>query len=470
MDSEILSKVLDSLRTRVSDFNFKNWFQNLSWTYEEPAQVTITVPSKFIRDWLTEHYLELVKYELFRSTGREHRILFKVEKNPNKNLELFPEALKDVSPVKAVNQFIRNTDQKKKAPQATVRTAPPQPTYGFNPRYCFDKFVVGNSNQFVHAACKAVALQPAKSYNPLFIYGGVGLGKTHLLNAIGLEIIKNYPEWRVIYCTGEQFTNEVINAIRDNKTYELRKKYRDNCDMLLVDDVQFIAGKERTMEEFFHTFNTLYEARKQIILTSDQYPKNIERLEERLKSRFSWGLLADIQVPDYETRIAILKKKAEHDGVVLSDDVCEFIASHITANVRDLEGALVRVSAFASLATLPITAEMCREVLKEVVSHARPAFTVEGIQNSVANFYQIKISDLKSKRRHKNLAVPRQIAMYLCKKYLPVSFPLLGSKFGGKDHTTVMYAVDKIKRHLGSDATLLSEVSELEKAIGFAAN
>lgn len=499
MEGEILPKVLDSLRTRVSDFNFKNWFKNLAWKYEEPNQVMITVPSKFIRDWLSEHYLELIRFELFRCTGREHKIQFKVEKHVNKNLDLFASPNLDLfpaasagaspaavgadlppmqksdgvspsspSPVNLVNKFIRHADRRKPNAGAPAE-AMLVPRTHFNPKYSFEHFVVGNSNQFVHAACKAVALQPAKSYNPLFIYGGVGLGKTHLLSAIGLEVQKNYPKLRVVYATGEHFTNELINAIRDEKTYDLRKKYRDNCDMLLIDDIQFIAGKERTMEEFFHTFNTLYENRKQIIMTSDQYPKNIDRLEERLKSRFSWGLLADIQSPDFETRCAILRKKAAEDGVQLPADVCHYIASNITSNVRDLEGALVRVCAFASLAKLPINIDVSQEVLKEILIPAKPDLSIEAIQNTVAEFYKIKISDLKSKRRHKNLAVPRQIAMYLCKKHLVVSFPQIGTKFGGKDHTTVIHAVEKIKRVLGSDHVIQSDVNELEKFMGCAA-
>jgi len=326
--------------------------------------------------------------------------------------------------------------------------------------------VVGNSNQLANAACSAVASQPARSYNPLFIYGGVGLGKTHLLNAIGIEILKQYPNWRVIYVTGERFTNDVISAIRYGKNYEFRKKYREKCDMLLIDDIQFIAGKERTMEEFFHTFNTLYEARKQIVLTSDQLPKDIPNLEERLKSRFGWGLMADIQSPDFETRMAILRKKAEEDNIILPDDVCEFISMLVTNNVRDLEGSLIRVSAFASLAKLPINLDLTKEVLKNIFADIKPKLSVENIQSKVADFYNLKISDLKSKRRHKNLAVPRQIAMYLCKTHLAVSFPELGNRFGGKDHTTVMHAVSKIKKCLVNDVTIKTDVTELEKMLG----
>lgn len=459
MNDEILPKVQDSLRTKVSDFNYKNWFKNLNWSYEAPGKVLIKVPSKFVRDWLMDHYMELIKFEFFRVTEQEHQVVFKVDRSVSKSLELFPDKQTDAQEV--VDQKHSPTETRKNHHQNRLIS-----NLGFNPKYMFPNFVVGNSNQLVHAACMAVARQPAKSYNPLFIYSGVGLGKTHLLNAIGLEVLKQYPTHRIIYVTGERFTNEVISAIRYGKTYELRKKYRENCDVLLIDDIQFIAGKERTMEEFFHTFNALYEARKQIILTSDQLPKNIPNLEERLKSRFSWGLLADIQSPDYETRIAILKKKADEDGVKLPHDVCEYIATHLTNNVRDLEGSLIRVSAFASLAKLPITLDLAKDVLKSIFPDALPSLSVDHIQNQVADYYHLKLTDLKCKRRHRNLAVPRQIAMYLCKTHLKVSFPELGHKFGGKDHTTVMHGVQKIKNNLPLDVTLKADVERLEEILG----
>lgn len=475
LKNEILSKVLDALRTKVNDFNYKNWFQNLDWTYEEPSRVLIKVPSKFVRDWLSEHYLEVIKFEFFRLTEREHEVVFKVERHMNKTLELFtdptkvnvsnasvaPAAAGETHPIQNINQFIRHQQGPGAGPSVNHVSTP-----SFNPRYSFDHFVVGNSNQLVHAACRAVALQPAKSYNPLFIYGGVGLGKTHLLNSVGLEVIRQYPSWRIIYTTGERFTNEVISAIRYGKTYELRKKFRDNCDMLLIDDIQFIAGKERTMEEFFHTFNALYELRKQIILTSDQLPKDIVNLEERLKSRFGWGLMADIQIPDYETRMAILREKADADGADVPDAVCTFIAAQAMSNVRDLEGMLVRVSAFASLTKLPITLDLAKDVLKDMIPNLRQTLSVEGIQNKVAEYYELKITDLKSKRRHKNLAVPRHIAMYLCKTHLIASFPEIGHKFGGKDHTTVMHAVQKIKKCLTEDGPIKADIVALEKQLG----
>lgn len=461
MSQEVFSKVLDSLKTKVSDFNYKNWFQNIQWEYNEPNKVLLKVPSKFIRDWLNENYKELIKFELFRHTEKEHDIHFKIDKKLTKTLDLFPQEVtkkKETQPQKVI--------QREPSPQVNTGEKVRLKAAGFNPQYTFDNFVVGNSNQLVHAACRAVAMQPAKSYNPLFIYGGVGLGKTHLLNAMGLDILKQYPNWRIVYVTGEHFTNEVINAIRYDKTFELRKKYREQCDILLIDDIQFIAGKERTMAEFFHTFNALYEVRKQIILTSDQLPKDIQGLEERLRSRFSWGLLADIQSPDYETRIAILQRKAEREGMVVSDDVYEFIAQNITTNVRDLEGALIRVFAFASLSKAKVTMDLAQEVLQNIVSTPKPKLSIENVQNQVCNFYNLRVSDLKSKRRHKNLAVPRQIAMYLCKKHVGSSFPEIGQKFGGKDHTTVMHAFHKITKCLDVDANIKQEVSELEKLMG----
>ncbi|HLD44214.1 MAG TPA: chromosomal replication initiator protein DnaA, partial [bacterium] len=377
VNNELLSKVQDSLRTKISDFNYNNWFRNIEWAYEEPSKVVMNVPTKFIRDWLTDNYLELIKFEFFRLTEKEHTITFRVSKQINRTLDLF--ATQGQTQAQAQQEPIAKAILPAKKPASPQIPQDLVKYLGFNPRYQFDNYVVGNSNQLVHAACRAVASQPARSYNPLFIYGGVGLGKTHLLNSIGMQVLKQYPSWRIIYVTGERFTNEVISAIRYGKTYELRQKYRENCDMLLIDDIQFIAGKERTMEEFFHTFNALYEARKQIILTSDKLPRDIPNLEERLKSRFGWGLMADIQRPDFETRIAILRKKAEEDNVSLPNDVCEYIATHVVDNVRDLEGSLIRVSAFASLAKLPITLDLAREVLRKIIIEAKPIMCVENI-------------------------------------------------------------------------------------------
>ncbi|MBX7147556.1 chromosomal replication initiator protein DnaA [bacterium] len=441
---------MDALKTKVSEFNYNNWFGLCGWSVDTAQnQVKIEAPNKFVRDWILENYHEIIKFLFFKTTGQEFEVYFHVG-----------------TQAAATPETVVSTSDTIKKPALSVVTEESEPVLptGFSPKYTFDQFVVGSSNQFVNAASLAVAQNPGKNYNPLFIYGGVGLGKTHLLNAIGLEIYKKNPSYKIVYVTGEQFTNEVINSIRYDKTYELRKKYRA-CDVLLIDDIQFIAGKERTMEEFFHTFNALYEMRKQIILTSDTLPKDIPHLEERLRSRFGWGLLADIQAPDFETRCAILRKKAQLDGIHFPDDVCNFIASHIKSNVRDLEGSLIRLTAFASLSKQPLTVSLANEVLRNMLHGFTPTLTVESIQQSVAEYFQLKVADLKSPRRHKNLAVPRQIAMYLCKKHVKASFPEIGQKFGGKDHTTVIHACQKIKKEVDNNVGLRDNVTTLEKML-----
>jgi len=445
---DLVPKVIDALKTKVSEFNYNNWFRYAQWSLEGEKTIRIQIPNKFVRDWILDNYLEIIKFEFFKLTGKEFEVLFQIIPPSELKQPVFPQIKNQVAPTQAAKK-----EQLLKLP------------VGINARYTFDNYVVGNSNQFVFAACQAVANNPAKNYNPLFIYGGVGLGKTHLLNALALEALKKNPSLKIIFVTGEQFTNEVINSIRYDKTYDLRKKYRDNCDILLIDDVQFIAGKERTMEEFFHTFNSLYEDRKQIIVTSDTLPKDILQLEERLRSRFSWGLLADIQIPDFETRCAILRRKAEDDHINMPDDVCQFIAMHVKTNVRDLEGSLIRLSAFASLACIPMTVNVARDVLKNVLGVMAPHLSIEGIQTMVADHYGLKIHDLKSERRHRNLALPRQIAMYLCKKHIKASFPEIGAKFGGKDHTTVIHAVQKIKSAFDQDIGLRSQLEQLENLI-----
>ncbi len=458
-ENELIAQVLDSLKTKVSEFNYNNWFKNSSWSYEGQGVVKIQVPSKFVRDWICEHYLQVIKFECFKLTGIEHDVVFKIQ--PIHLAAQSGRALESVAVTEKV-EAVKSLGGV--AASSTVVGAPslyPQ----LNPRYTFDNYVVGNSNQFVNAACRAVVSNPARNYNPLFIYGGVGLGKTHLLNAICLEILKTHPGWKIRLVTGEQFTNEVVSAIRYQKTYELRQKYRVQCDLLLIDDVQFIAGKERTMEEFFHTFNALYEARKQIVMTSDVLPKDIPNLEERLRSRFSWGLMADIQAPELETRMAILEKKAEVDHIRISSEVSYFIAEQVKSNVRDLEGCLVRLAAMASLSQMPITMDLAREMLKQTLPALNRGVSIETIQQMVAQHFQLRINDLKSPRRHKNLALPRQIAMYLCKKHVKASFPEIGQKFGGKDHTTVIHAFQKIKETVNFDLQLRENIDFLEKQI-----
>jgi chromosomal replication initiator protein len=334
-----------------------------------------------------------------------------------------------------------------------------------NPRYQFETFVCGPSNQFAFAASKAVADKPGQSYNPLFLFGRVGLGKTHLVTAIGQHVLRANPATRVIYTSSEQFTNEVVNAVLGNKLEQLHQKYRDKCEVLLIDDIQLIAGKERTQHEFFHIFNTLYDSQRQIVVTSDKLPHEIPDIEERLRNRFQFGLIADIQAPEIETRVAILRQKAIEEGVNVPDDVAFFLAENIRSNVRELEGGLVRVLAHASLTGAPITVEHARRVLSDIIDSRPAQLSVESIQKSVADYFRVRVADLKSKRRHKTLVRPRQVAMYLARKHVQASYPDLGTRFGDKDHTTVMSACRKIESLLAADSSLRTQVTDIERRL-----
>jgi chromosomal replication initiator protein len=342
---------------------------------------------------------------------------------------------------------------------------PPTRRSALLPKYTFDSFVVGASNQFAHAASKAVANQPGDHYNPLFIYGGVGLGKTHLVNAIGHQILDAAEDSRVVYLSSESFMNELIAALRRDRMDEFKNRFR-RVDVLIVDDVQFLAGRERTQEEFFHTFNTLYDSHHQIVLTSDKFPKEIPELEERLRNRFEWGLIADIQPPDIETRVAIVEKKAEIEGIELPQEVALFLATNIDSNVRELEGSLTRLGAFASLNKCSITVEFARQVLQNVLrDRADRAITIESIQKAVCDFFRIRPTDLRSKRRTRTIAVPRQVAMYLCRRFTDASFPVIGDRFGGRDHSTVIHAAQVIERRMREDAAFRATVERLERLL-----
>ena len=331
-------------------------------------------------------------------------------------------------------------------------------TTRLNPKYTFDTFVVGNSNRFAHAACLAVAEAPGRAYNPLFIYGGVGLGKTHLMQAIGHFVLQHSPSTRVVYAPCEKFTNDLINAIRDDKTVEFRERYR-NVDVLLIDDVQFLAQKERTQEEFFHTFNTLHEAGKQIVISSDRPPKEIPTLEDRLRSRFEWGLISDIQAPDLETRIAILKKKAQLEQLDMPLEVLAYIANQIRSNIRELEGALTRVAAHCSIHNRPVTVATAAECLKDMIPSERPKqVSIYHIQQAVAEFYQIPPDEMKAKKRTRTISYPRQVAMYLCRELTEESLPTIGFAFGGRDHTTVLHACSKIRADMEEDEALAGAI------------
>ncbi|MBI2066705.1 MAG: chromosomal replication initiator protein DnaA [Deltaproteobacteria bacterium] len=409
--------------------------------YNDEEGLTLSVKNKFVRDWVREYHLESISAQLFALTGKKVpiRLVLTQEtgESPQPNVvEVQPVVVEDRSSF-----------------------------YGLNPKYTFENFVVGSSNQFAHAAAQAVSRQPVKSYNPLFLYGGVGLGKTHLLNAIGHALLKNDPQTKILYLSGEKFVNELIQSLRFEKMGDFRKKYRETCDVLLVDDVQFIGGKEKSQEEFFHTFNQIHESARQIVLTSDRVPREIPGIEDRLRSRFEWGLIADIRLPDLETRVAILKKKADQDKIDLGDDVALFLATHITSNVRELEGALIRVNAFASLANVPITIPFAKEVLKNVIGKIGHVVTVLQVQKAVSEFFGIRMNDLTGKRRIRGFANPRQIAMYLCRKHVKASFPEIGSQFGGKDHSTVVHAVAKIEKKLQDDEQLRDQLKALEQQL-----
>jgi chromosomal replication initiator protein len=426
-------RLLDAIAHKLPPAVIDQWVRPCRLLAVEGDHLKVGAPNTFSRDWLIQHHFQALQQAAQTVVGGQPRITIVVDET---------------------------------AEQAAAGDAPPPPlaarpgggsTEGLNPRYTFDTFVVGSSNQFAQAACQAVAELPSKAYNPLFIYGGVGLGKTHLLHAVGYQSAKLFPGMSVVYITSERFTNELINAIRYDRTAEFRGRYR-NVDLLLIDDIQFISGKERTQEEFFHTFNTLYESRKQIIVSSDSTPKDIPEIEERLRSRFEWGLIADIQPPDFETRVAILKKKAALERVRLADDVAYLIASRVKSNIRELEGSLTRMIAFCALTGRDMSVDLAQEVLGELWGEEEKIITMEQIQRKVAEAYGIKLSDLKAKNRTKAVAFPRQIAMYLARQLTHASLSEVGRAFGGKDHTTVLHAVDKIQ-------VLLQEDPKLRKAI-----
>ncbi|GKS56474.1 chromosomal replication initiator protein DnaA [Nitrospira sp.] len=439
----IWSDTLAYLKERVPRQVFETWFSPAQLESLEDGSARITVPNRFFGDWLGEHYGELLGEALSVAKGGGRvDVSFVVGDRTKAPLRTQPDMAGAGRP----------------SPVSRSRRNP-----NLNPKYTFGTFVVGGSNQFAHAASMAVAEQPARAYNPLFIYGGVGLGKTHLLNAIGNHVAER-TELRIAYVTTEQFTNEVINSIRYDKMIDLRRRYR-NVDMLMIDDIQFLAGKERTQEEFFHTFNALYEAHKQIVVSSDRFPKEMPDIDERLRSRFEWGLIADLQSPDVETRIAILRKKSEDEGVHLPEDVVQFLAANMKSNIRELEGSLVRLGAYSSLTGQLITLDMAKTVLRDVIGDKKKIVAMDDIQEAVSTRFHLKVSDLKSRRRSKTLVHPRQIAMFLCRELTDASFPEIGRQFGGKDHTTIMHACKQVAKALEADTTLRATLEGLKEQI-----
>jgi len=419
------------------------WFKSLKLISQDSKSITLLSKTVFDKDWIENHYLDFINDTIIEIYNRE--------------LEIKIESRKE-SPSLA----IKKTKKKANRPIAPFSGS-------LNPHYTFESFIVGPSNQFAHAASIAASQKPGKAYNPLFIYGGVGLGKTHLINAIGKYILKNSAETPRVCCiSAEHFTNQVINGIRTNKMEDFRNRYRFGCDVLLIDDIQFIAGKESTQEEFFHTFNTLYELKKQIVLTSDKSPHEMSYLEERLRSRFEWGLIADIQPPDVETRIAILSQKAESEDVEMPSEVAHYLAEYTHSNVRELEGLLNNIIAYSKLMNTEISIDLAKQVLKTLIKKdERRVISVESIQKEVVAYFDLRLADLKSNRKQKKISLPRQIAMYLSRKYTAASYPEIGEKFGGKDHSTVIHAVKKIEGLLGKDIALTNSINTISKKVDF---
>ncbi|HHW31336.1 MAG TPA: chromosomal replication initiator protein DnaA [Clostridiaceae bacterium] len=431
----IWQRTLELLKDELTEISYNTWIKTIEPLSIENDTIELGTPADFNKGILETRYSFLIQNALTQVTSKKYKLNF----------------------------VVYSKESEKKSQSQTSSNYEDNGIMLLNPKYTFDTFVIGNGNRLAHAASVAVAEAPAKAYNPLFLYGGVGLGKTHLMHAIGHYIISQNSGQKVLYVSSEKFTNELINAIKDDRNEEFRSKYR-SIDILLIDDIQFIGGKERTQEEFFHTFNALYEANKQIIISSDKPPKEITTLEERLRSRFEWGLIADIQPPDLETRIAILRKKAQLENFIVPDDVLEFIAENIASNIRELEGALNRIIAYSSLTNSKITIEFASEALKEILlANKTKTINTTTIIEAVSRYYDLKPEDFKSKKRNREISFPRQIAMYLCRELTDLSLPKIGESFGGRDHTTVLHAIEKISSEIESNPEVRRSLEELKR-------
>ena len=440
--------MMTSLEKELSSVSIDRWFRHLQPSAVAGDTLVIDVPDDFFKSWILDHYTEHLTNALAASDPQLRKFELKI--NPRKAAE---------HPTTSDTMTFGSTDSPSAPTQPAQRSE-----YDLNPRYTFDEFVVGPSNRFAHAASLAVSEQPAKAYNPLFIYGPVGLGKTHLMQAIGHEVMRRRPGTNVLYITSEKFTNELINSIQNRTTLKFREKFR-KVDILLIDDIHFIGGKEATQEEFFHTFNALYDNHKQIVVSSDRPPKDINHLEERLISRFEWGLVTYIQPADFETRAAIMRKKAVRDKIAIPDEVTNFIAEKVMSNIRELEGALNRVVAYSHFITKPITLELAHEALKNFIQEAERKITIPLIQKKVADRFNIKVSELTAKRRTKNIVLPRQIAMFLARELTGYSLPEIGHQFGGRDHTTVLHSCEKIRQAVDKDVHLRDLLTQVRKDI-----
>jgi chromosomal replication initiator protein len=428
-------KTLQLIKGELSPPSFNAFFKQIKPLQIQSNTLILLVPNDFTKGILEDRYLNLIESSVNQLSLKKHNIKFVLSENEVKGLD------KD-------QQLDDDKQIRKKYPN-------------LNPKYTFDTFVIGNSNRFAHAACVAVAEAPARAYNPLFLYGGVGLGKTHLMHAIGHHIMEQKKDPKVVYVSSEKFTNELINSIKDDRNEEFRNKYR-NVDVLLIDDIQFIAGKERTQEEFFHTFNSLHEANKQIIISSDRPPKEIPTLEDRLRSRFEMGLITDIQAPDFETRMAILRKKAQMEDIDVPNEVTVYIAKNIKSNIRELEGALTRVVAYSSLTNRTISFELASEALKDIITTSKhEEITVNRIKEKVSAVFSLKMEDFNSKKRTRSISYPRQVAMYLSRELTDLSLPKIGEEFGGRDHTTVIHAHDKIAKDIENNEDFKEKVNKI---------
>ncbi|CEO20308.1 chromosomal replication initiator protein DnaA [Paraclostridium sordellii] len=429
-------KTLQLIKGELSPPSFNAFFKQIKPLQIQSNTLILLVPNDFTKGILEDRYLNLIESSVNQLSLKKHDIKFVLSED-------------DVSGLNK-NHDIEEDDNKLKKNYPNL-----------NPKYTFDTFVIGNSNRFAHAACVAVAEAPARAYNPLFLYGGVGLGKTHLMHAIGHHIMEQKKDPKVVYVSSEKFTNELINSIKDDRNEEFRNKYR-NVDVLLIDDIQFIAGKERTQEEFFHTFNSLHEANKQIIISSDRPPKEIPTLEDRLRSRFEMGLITDIQAPDFETRMAILRKKAQMEDIDVPNEVTVYIAKNIKSNIRELEGALTRVVAYSSLTNKTISFELASEALKDIISTSKhEEINVNRIKEKVSSVFSLKMEDFNSKKRTRSISYPRQIAMYLSRELTDLSLPKIGEEFGGRDHTTVIHAHDKISKDIESNEDFKEKINKI---------
>jgi len=443
---ELWNKILEIIKEKLSPQAYNSWFSQTKVVKFEDNELIISAPSDFCKDWLEKHYAGLVKNILKGALGSDDNLKIEFRVADKKFSDPSPSTSKNKT--KKSKPFLKDNK--------LVLT----------PKYTFDNFVVGNSNRFAHAACLAVAQSPAKSYNPLFVYGGVGLGKTHLMQAIGTHIMQHSGKTKikVLYISSEKFTNELINSIRDDRTVAFRDKYR-SVDVLLIDDIHFLAGKERTQEEFFHTFNTLYDSNKQIVITSDRPPKDIPTLENRLISRFEWGLMTDIQPPDYETRIAILRKKAQMENLNIPTEVTDFIAEKIPSNIRQLEGALTKLIAYSALTKKDLSIFLAKDILKDIIPLENKKISVNQIQKVVSDYYTIKVNSLLSKKRTKEIVLARQVAIYLSRELTDLSLPSIGGAFGGKDHTTILHSYNKIKDKIKKDKSFKSIIKNLVSSI-----